>query len=42
MIRLPSFYKEDKTTIVQVQMQLSNLEDELKKLYQRWEVLEKI
>jgi ATP-binding cassette subfamily F protein uup len=38
----PDFYKKDKTTIVQVQIQLSNLEDELKNLYQRWEVLEKI
>jgi len=38
----PGFYKKDKTTIVQVQIQLSNLEDELKNLYQRWEVLEKI
>lgn len=38
----PNFYKKDKSTIVQVQIQLRNLEDELKKLYQRWEVLEKI
>ena len=36
------FYKKDKATIVQVQIQLRNLEDELKNLYQRWEELEKI
>jgi ATP-binding cassette subfamily F protein uup len=38
----PDFYKKDKSTIVQVQIQLRNLEDELRNLYQRWEELEKI
>ncbi|CAL7963996.1 ATP-binding protein Uup [Gammaproteobacteria bacterium] len=37
----PEFYKKDKATIVQVQIQLSVLDDELKNLYQRWEALEK-
>lgn len=36
----PDFYKKDKVTIVQVSKQLSNLESELQKLYQRWEELE--
>jgi len=38
----PGFYKKDKTTIIQMQMRLSTLEDELKKLYRRWEELEKL
>jgi len=38
----PEFYKKDKIKIVQVQTQLSNLENELKNLYQRWELLEKL
>jgi len=38
----PEFYKKDKIKIVQVQTQLSNLENELKKIYQRWELLEEL
>jgi ABC transport system ATP-binding/permease protein len=38
----PNFYKKDKTAIVQVQTQLNNLEKDLKNLYQRWELLEKL
>lgn len=35
-----NFYKKDKMTIIQVQTRLSTLEDELKNLYKRWELLE--
>lgn len=38
----PNFYKQDKAAIVEIQTRSSFLEEELNKLYQRWEMLEKI
>ncbi len=38
----PDFYKKDKTLIIQIQAELNNLDNKLKKLYERWEHLEEI
>jgi ATP-binding cassette subfamily F protein uup len=38
----PDFYKADKDVMIKAQMKLGMVEDELKKLYLRWEILEKI